>query len=187
MHLAGNGGPNPTSPLHLKLERIRDNSWRTYIIKNHPMHTAPAGCKICWGVYFAGSLRGVIVWGRPVSSNEDQEFTLEESRFYLDDTCPTNSESRVLSIAVRLVHREYPHIRRLIAYCDTASGFTGTYLKACGWTCLGLRPKHDGWTHRPGRTSALPGHRTKWEFRYDRHIPGKRHHWKLESRQPTAL
>lgn len=147
----GDGGANPTSPLQLRLERIRNNSWRTYIIKNHPMHTAPAGCVIAWGVYFNHSLRGVIVFGRPVSSNIDQQHTLEETRFWLDDTCPKLSESRVLAIAVRLLKKEYPHIKRLIAYCDRTRCGPATYLRACGWTFEGWTQKHDGWTHRKGR------------------------------------
>jgi len=171
----GEGGANPTSPLQLRLERIRNNSWRTYIIKNHPMHTAPAGCKIAWGVYFAGSLRGVIIFGRPVSSNIDQDHTLEETRFWLDDTCPKLSESRILAVAVRLIKKDYPHITRLIAYCDRTRCGPATYLRACGWTFVGWTQRHDGWTHRKGRRSIFGEPKQKYVLELGRVREETRH------------
>jgi hypothetical protein len=64
-------------------------------------------------------------------------------RFALSEDCPRNSESRVISVALKLL-RKVAVVKGVISYADTAAEHVGTIYKACGFQSFGLTaPKTD--------------------------------------------
>lgn len=135
------------------------------IHRNHYLDTVPAGARHRYLV--TGGLRyGVIggaMWGRPVARMEDQERTLELTRFWTEDWTPKNAESYALGRMIRDL-RSKGQYDRLIAYASTGQGHEGTIYKATNWTDLGVRDVAS-WENRPGRTDADPSPKRKFEFR----------------------
>lgn len=126
------------------------------IHRNHYLDTIPAGARARYLVS-AGLRYGVIgaaMWGRPVARREDQERTLELTRFWTEDYTPKNTESYALSRMVRRLRND-GRFDRLIAYASTGQGHEGGIYKATNWIDLGIRDTHggDGWENRRGRTN----------------------------------
>ena len=59
------------------------------------------------------------------------------TRLWLSDELPTNSESRVIGIAVRAI-RANTTVKFLVAYSDPAQGHLGTIYQATNWLYTGL-------------------------------------------------
>ncbi len=85
-----------------------------------------------------GTLCGCLVWKNPRTIAQNDGRTLELSRFFLEDWCPANSESRLLGVAAKLLRRMFPWANRLLSYADPLRGHRGTIYKAAGWTMTGV-------------------------------------------------
>lgn len=159
--------PAPPAPPSAKALEYRLLATRktaqVFIRRHHYLHSTPAGDRLRIGVYYAGVLVGVMMFGRPVARCEDQVTTLELTRMVLLDSCPRNSESRSLGQAVRIIRQAMPTIRRLIAYADPEQGHAGTIYKAAGWRCMGLRGGNAKWSNRPGRSGGTGKPKIKFE------------------------
>lgn len=51
---------------------------------------------------------------------------------------PKGTASKLISIAIRLLAKERPRVRVVVAYADTEAGEIGTVYQATNWTCLGF-------------------------------------------------
>lgn len=103
-----------------------------------------------FGAFYEGICYGAITFGIPNAKNikglynSDEQFgVLEIVRLACHDDLPRNSESRLISKAIKLLRKRYP-LRLLITYADTAQGHVGTIYKASNFTYHGLTaPKTD--------------------------------------------
>lgn len=162
---AGEGGATPTSPLQLYkpkeliLEPIEHYVARTIWLQRHYLRRDYTGATLEFGVYppsrsaiigaigFSSRLGGSVKGGKPD--------TWEIRRMWLsDEHCARNSESRVLSIACRLVKKLAPHVRQIISYSDhTLQGHKGTIYKAAGFTYAGETGNVDWTTNKSHKVS----------------------------------
>ena len=60
------------------------------------------------------------------------------ARFWLDDRCGRNSESRMLGVISRLLRRWQNNAKAIVAYSDPQAGHDGAIYKAAGFLYLGL-------------------------------------------------
>lgn len=143
-HLAlplGDGGANPTSPLHLRIERIDvhtacrlNERWHSRL----PIIKWPNVVRnkryICFGARYDGDLHAIAIWSSPVAANrlKDGANLLELRRFAIAETAPRNTATRMLAIMRREIKAAFPEIIRLISYQDTEV-HRGTIYKAAGW------------------------------------------------------
>ncbi len=147
----GGGGSSPTAPLHpkqLTVKVIRREEAKRIWLENHYMHRDVPGASLELGIFSPdGDLVGAacfsawVVWtpkgGRP--------HTWELRRFWLDDRCIKNCESRILAICCRkFVHRLAPHVISVLAYADPGAGHKGTIYKAAGFRFDGEAGLSDG-------------------------------------------
>ena len=99
---------------------------------NHYLQSTPAGARhrylITAGIH---GIVGAAMWGRPVARMEDQEYTLELTRFWTADCTPKNTESFALGYMIRDL--EVKGYDRLIAYASTGEGHEGTIYRATNW------------------------------------------------------
>lgn len=120
----------------LRLAPIASSAARRLLDAHHPLGAGlPAPVNV--GVFWCGRLEGVIVFGAPVVNVAVQQYglrtreALELLKMWLSDAPPRNAESRALSVAVRLIARQYPDVRLLLTYCDSEE--TAAAYKATGW------------------------------------------------------
>ena len=146
------GGSRPTSPLQssaciqprdLTVRPIDVKTARLICEKHHYLHSYPAGGLLNFGVFADHALVGVVVFGVGpynahryfASAGRGQVITL--ARFWLDDRCGGNSESRILGVICRLLKRWQSTAKAIVAYSDPVAGHDGGIYRAAGFLYLG--------------------------------------------------
>lgn len=137
------GGSSPTSPLQplhpkqLIIKVISRDEAKKIWLYNHYLKRDVPGASLELGIFSpdnelvgAACFSAWVVWapkgGRP--------HTWELRRFWLDDRCIKNCESRILSICCRkFVKSLAPHVVNVLAYADPGAGHKGIIYKAAGF------------------------------------------------------
>lgn len=103
--------------------------------------------KLHFGVFIDGNLHGVMSFGPSldkskiiglVSDTKWNEF-LELNRMAFDDALPPNSESRAISIAIRLLKKYAPQVKWIISFADGCSCGDGTIYRASGFVLTNIK------------------------------------------------
>lgn len=96
--------------------------------------------QIHFGVFLNGSLQGALQYGpsidkRRMAQNLGIGFNdfLELNRMALSDTCPKNSESRALGITIRMLKKQYPHLKVIVSFSDACQCGDGIIYRAAGF------------------------------------------------------
>lgn len=135
------------------VEALDEAIAKTYVTTHHYSGSYPAA-RLRYGLFDAGELVGVAVFGIPVQTSvltnpfpELEPFTesLELSRFVLADACPSNSETWFLArcfeeaaaVGLRGVVSFADPVPRIIAGRVIAPGHVGTIYKASNATYTG--------------------------------------------------
>lgn len=128
------------TPLTLKRANAVVDQWHRH---NKPVR----GCRFCMGAEEAGKLVGVVIVGRPVAKNVDQETTAEITRLCVTPEAPKNACSFLYGAARRAWFTMGG--KRLITY--TLDSESGASLRGAGWTSQPVKIKHKtggGWQSR---------------------------------------
>lgn len=114
----------------------RDNI-ESIVINNHYSKTMPKNSKYHFQVFYKGEVEGAISLGYGIRpqiktawGNIEEGTSIEFDRMWLSDTPPKNSESKVISMLVKLIRKIDPKIRWIISYSDGTVGNVGTIYKA---------------------------------------------------------
>lgn len=99
------------------------------------------------GVFLNGKLEGVMQFGPPIDRrnlvglvrNTPLQDFLELNRMAFSDTLPKNSESRAISVAIKIIKKAYPHIRWIISFADGTQCGSGTIYKASGFVLTAIK------------------------------------------------
>ena len=98
-----------------------------------------------YGIFFENILGGVVCYvgnGGGPSCAKMYGIKDREIGYLLRGACaywtPKGSASRLISISLKLIKKDYPHIKIAIAYADSEAGEYGTVYQATNWLCLGL-------------------------------------------------
>lgn len=156
--------PAPTSSKQLQVVEVTGDWLLDWIAQRHYLGYSPPGARLRLAVYYEGVCVGGMLWGRPAARAIDQRKVLELTRMYLEDFCPSNSESRVLGVAARIIRKRFPEVTTLLAYSDPAYGHEGTIYKAAGWRFSGATIGHP-WSKRPDghkRKNVATGSKLRW-------------------------
>ena len=122
-YLSGDSDAIPTNPHQLILREIKpqlasalNEKWHSRLPKIHWSNITRNTHYVCYGIWNSQECIGVGIWSSPVAQNrfKDGKKMLELRRLALSNKCPKNSASRVISIMVKLIHRKFPEINRLI-------------------------------------------------------------------------
>ena len=166
----GDGGLIPTSPLQLFVGGISvglaielNELWHSRLptIKN-------IGIKKCFGAEYGNRWYAAALWSAPISPTYVRKPYLELRRFAICPDAPKNTASRMMSIMVRSLKKEFSRVEKLISYQDT-DVHTGTIYKASGWTARGHTKGGENTWSRPNqnriRTSdQAAGDKIRWEL-----------------------
>lgn len=132
----------------IKISVIDATMANNFVVKNHYSHKVVPNSQLHFGAYLDGMLHGVMQFGpsinkkgsiRLVEGTQWNEF-IELNRLAFDDKLPKNSESRCISIAVKLLRKNAPHIKWLLSFADGTQCGDGAIYRAAGFKLVGIVP-----------------------------------------------
>ena len=100
-----------------------------------------------FGVFLNDRLEGVLSFGASmdkrktmglVSGTKFNDF-LELNRMAFTERLPKNSESRAISICLKIIKKNYPNIEWIISYADGTQCGDGTIYRASGFVLTGIK------------------------------------------------
>lgn len=121
---------------------------RPFVREHHYSGKVVPNSKLHFGVFLGGVLHGVMSFGPSmdkskviglVAGTKWNEF-MELNRMAFDDYLPKNSESRAISIAMKLIRKNAPHIKWIISFADGTQCGDGTIYRASGFVLTGIKP-----------------------------------------------
>jgi hypothetical protein len=90
-----------------------------------------------WGLWHGPVLLGVVAYNLPSSTvctsvfgPEHAQSVWHMSRLALADSCPRNSESRLIGGSLRGIEHDYPHVWAVVTYAATSAGHIGYVYQA---------------------------------------------------------
>lgn len=100
-----------------------------------------------FGVFLDGKCGGAMQFGPSMDKRKIQGLVaetgwndfLELNRMAFSNWLPRNSESRAISVALRLIRKHYPHIDWIISFADATQCGDGTIYRASGFVLTGIR------------------------------------------------
>lgn len=125
----------------LTVKKIKSSIGRDFIIEHHYSGTCHGG-PMCWGAYDGLRLVGVVAFATPISENvrksiwkdqfadEMKNHTTELHRLVTLDECPKNTESWLISRALRGLKEYKPKYKAVISFADSTEGHIGTIYQA---------------------------------------------------------
>jgi hypothetical protein len=135
-------GSGTVRPKDIRVRRVSVKSARPFVASYHYSRTMPDATREVFAGYFPGSvLAGFVVFGMGAGKNQytrllpdlaDGEYR-ELSRLWSPDGMPTNTESRLISAAIR----QLIGVRLVISYADPSQGHNGAIYQATNFVYLG--------------------------------------------------
>jgi len=110
------------------------------------------------GVFYQGALEGAMQFGPSLDKRKIQglvegtqwhEF-IELNRLAFTDNLPRNSESRALSIAMRLLRKYAPQVKWVVTFADATQCGDGTIYRASGFVLTGIKENDQIWAAPTG-------------------------------------
>jgi hypothetical protein len=117
-----------------------------FVKKHHYSGKSAVNPAVCFGCFLDKRLHGVLQFGSSmqksncigyVEGTKWNEF-LELNRMAFDDYLPKNSESRCISIAIKLLKKNAPHIKWVISFADGTQCGDGAIYRASGFNLIGI-------------------------------------------------
>lgn len=120
---------------------IPSNIANDFVRKHHYSGKVVPNSQLHFGVFYNGNLHGVMSYGASTDKHKTiglvkdtgwNEF-IELNRMAFDEVLPKNSESRAISISIRLIKKNAPHIKWIISFADGCQCGDGTIYRASGF------------------------------------------------------
>jgi hypothetical protein len=118
----------------------------SFIRKTHYSHKVVNNSQLHFGAFLGDRMHGAMSFGPSLDKRKIQglvsetgwnEF-IELNRMAFDDSLPKNSESRCISIAIKLIKKNAPHIRWVISFSDACQCGDGCIYRASGFYLTGI-------------------------------------------------
>lgn len=105
------------------------------------------------GVFLGGSLEGAIQFGPSLDKHKVQGLVdgagwnewLDLHRMAFSDKLPRNSESRALSISMKLIKKHAPQVKFVISYADATQSGDGAIYRASGFVLTKITRNNSMW------------------------------------------
>ena len=126
-------------PSKIAVPFVKMHHYSGKVVNNSNLH---------FGVFYHGRLHGVMSFGPSLDKSKIQRLVegtkwnefIELNRMAFDDVLPRNSESRAISIAIRLIKKYAPQIKWIISFADGCSCGDGTIYRASGFLLTAIKP-----------------------------------------------
>lgn len=119
-------------PAKIANEFVNKHHYSGKVVPNSTLH---------FGAFLDNKLHGVLSYGSPMMKNKALPLVkgtkwnemIELNRMAFDDYLPKNSESRCISISIKLIKKNAPHIKWILSYSDGTQCGDGTIYRASGF------------------------------------------------------
>lgn len=117
-----------------------------FVKKNHYSGKVVPNSNLHFGCFLDNKLGGVMSFGPSINKkgtinlveNTGWNEFIELNRMAFSDMLPKNSESRCISIAIKLIKKNAPHIKWVISFADGTQCGDGTIYRASGFKLVGI-------------------------------------------------
>ncbi len=129
-------------PAKIANDFVKKHHYSGKVVNNSCLH---------FGCFLDGQLHGVMSYGSPldkskviglVSGTKWNEM-LELNRMAFDEYLPRNSESRAISMSIKLIKKQAPHIKFILSFADGCQCGDGTIYRASGFILSMLRKNNN--------------------------------------------
>ena len=135
------------SAKNLIIKPIAAKSARVFIRANHYSGKVVSNSILHFGVFWDGRLEGVLQYGGsidkrrmiPIVQGTGWNEMLELNRMAFGDALPKNSESRAIAITIKLIKKNYPHIKWIVSFADSCQCGDGTIYRASGFDLISIK------------------------------------------------
>lgn len=125
-------------PAKIANEFVKKHHYSGKVVPNSTLH---------FGCFLDGKLHGVMSYGTSMDKRKVLPLVdgtlwnemLELNRMAFDDYLPKNSESRCISISIKLIKKNAPHIKWILSYSDGTQCGDGTIYRASGFKLTGIK------------------------------------------------
>jgi len=147
------------SAKEIKVKVIPSKIANAFIKRWHYSGKVVQNSQLHFGAFLNDTLHGVMSFGPSldkrkilglVEGTKWNEF-LELNRLAFDNILPRNSESRCISIAIRLLKKNAPHIKWIVSFADGTQCGDGTIYRASGFILTGIKKNNQIWEAPSGR------------------------------------
>lgn len=126
---------------------IKPSVANEFVKKHHYSGKVVPNSQLHFGCFLNGILGGVMQFGpstdkrKLVGLVKDTAFHdfIELNRMAFSDLLPRNSESRCISVAMKLIKKNYPNIKWIISFADGCQCGDGTIYRASGFVLTAIR------------------------------------------------
>jgi len=124
-------------PAKIANEFVKKYHYSGKVVPNSILH---------FGCFLNEQLHGVLSYGSPMVKKNVIQFVentkwnemLELNRMAFNDYLPKNSESRCISISIKLIKKNAPHIKWILSFSDANLCGDGTIYRASGFHLIGV-------------------------------------------------
>ena len=118
-----------------------------FMRRHHYSGTVVNNSCLHFGVFLDGRLHGVMSYGPslnkskilPLVAGTGWNEYLELNRMAFDSVLPRNSESRAISMSIKLLKKYAPHVKWIISFADACSCGDGTIYRASNFVLTGIK------------------------------------------------
>lgn len=127
--------------MNLHLDYCSHDAARYAVTHWHYSKSVPSGKLVKIGVWEDGEYKGCVIYSYGANRNLAKSFGLPQTELceltrvaMRDHITPV---SKILSISLRMLHRQSPGVKIVVSYADTEQGHLGKIYQASNWTYIG--------------------------------------------------
>ena len=163
---------------HIIVKVIPSNLANAFVKKYHYSGKVVPNSTLHFGCFLDDKLHGVLSYGSPMDKKKVLGLVegtgwnemLELNRMAFDDYLPRNSESRCISITLKLIKKQAPHVKWILSYSDGTQCGDGTIYRASGFVLTGIK------TNQGQRIDEKTGEVFS-QLTFSAHRPNEKEYW----------
>ena len=129
-------------PSKIAIPFIKKHHYSGKVVNNSGLH---------FGAFLDGKLHGVMSYGPPLDKRKilglvpDTGWNemLELNRMAFDDVLPRNSESRCISLSIKLLKKHAPQIKWIVSFADGTQCGDGTIYRASNFVLTAIKENYN--------------------------------------------
>ena len=130
----------------IRLKVIPAKLANDFVKKYHYSGKVVPNSKLHFGAFYNNVLHGVLSYGSSINKKGTKNLVkgtnwngfIELNRMAFDDILPKNSESRCISVSIKLIKKNAPHIKWIVSFADGTQCGDGTIYRASGFRLVGI-------------------------------------------------
>lgn len=131
-----------------------------FVKKHHYSGRVVSNSQLHFGAFLDNKLHGVMSFGPSLDKRKTQALVkgtgwnafLELNRMAFDAALPKNSESRCISVALKLLKKYAPHIKWVVSFADATQCGDGAIYRASGFILTQINKNKTIWQAPDGKT-----------------------------------